>query len=276
MSDLVPDTSRIDRQALERIIHRAAEIQARERDIGEGLTEPELMSLGREVGIPDRYLRQAMLEVRTDAALQQEPGLAAWLAGPRQIVVQRAVPGDAATVRAALNHWMTDGELLAVKRRFPDSTTWEARRDFFSSIKRDFKVGGRPYRLARAREIAGQVSSVDANRSHVHIVADLSNTRRSSIGSGATMAASGAVATTIGLALGVMLPVAILPAGIGLIAGAALARRRLRQVEAVHVSLEQVLDRLEHGEVKVPAEKDGLADGMLDRITTEIRRGLGI
>ena len=48
-----------------------------------------------------------------------------------------------------------------------------------------------------------------------------------------TLATSGAATTTIGLALGVMLPVALLPAGIGLVAGAALARRRLSQVEAV-------------------------------------------
>ena len=66
MSNLVPEASRIDRAALERIIRRAAEIQAGERDIGEGLTEGELMTLGQDVGIPDRYLRQALLEERTE------------------------------------------------------------------------------------------------------------------------------------------------------------------------------------------------------------------
>jgi hypothetical protein len=275
MTDLVPDSSRIDRAALERIIRRAAEIQAGERDIGDGLTEAELMTLGQDVGIPNRYLRQAMLEERTDATLRQEPGLTAWLAGPRRVVAQRSVPGSADTVRAALNHWMTNAELLTVKRRFPDSTTWEPRRDIFSSLKRDLRVGGRPYRLARAREIAGQVTALDEDRSHVHMVADLSNTRRSYIGGGATLTASGAAATTVGLALGVMLPVALLPAGIGLIAGTALVRRRLSQVEEVHVSLEQVLDRLEHGEVQPPNE-DAVAGGMLERITGELRRGLGL
>jgi hypothetical protein len=51
MTDLVPDTSRIDRAALERIIRRATEIHASEREIGDGLTESELMTLGRDVGI---------------------------------------------------------------------------------------------------------------------------------------------------------------------------------------------------------------------------------
>jgi hypothetical protein len=276
MTDLVPDTSRIDRAALERIIRRAAEIHASERDIGDGLTESELMSLGRDVGIPDRYLRQALFEERSDASLQHEPGLAAWLAGPRRVVAQRSVPGNADKVRAALNHWMTERELLTVKRRFPDSTTWEPRRDIFSSLKRDLGVGGRPYRLARAREIAGQVSPLDQERCHVHIVADLSNTRRSHIGGGATLAASGALATTIGITLGVMLPVAVVPAGVGMIAGAALARRRLSQVEAVHVSLEQILDRLEHGELKAPEDDDRVGNGVIERLTGELRRGLGI
>ena len=85
MTDLVPDSSRIDRAALERIIRRAAEIQAGERDIGDGLTEGELMTLGRDVGIPDRYLRQAMLEERSEATLRQEPGLAAWRPGSADV-----------------------------------------------------------------------------------------------------------------------------------------------------------------------------------------------
>src|SRR2546428_4695536 len=55
----------IRREALERIIQRAAELQAGERDIGEGLTEAEGLALGQDVGIPTRYLRQALLEEQT-------------------------------------------------------------------------------------------------------------------------------------------------------------------------------------------------------------------
>ena len=56
---------RIDRTALERIIQRAAELQTAEREIGDTLTSDELLALGREVGIPVRYLQQALLEERT-------------------------------------------------------------------------------------------------------------------------------------------------------------------------------------------------------------------
>ena len=52
----------ISREALERIIQRAAELQAGERDIGDGLTKDEVLALGKDVGIPNRYLQQALLE----------------------------------------------------------------------------------------------------------------------------------------------------------------------------------------------------------------------
>src|SRR5207237_120342 len=44
----------IRREALERIIQRAAELQAGEQDIGEGLTGPELLALGQDVAAPAR------------------------------------------------------------------------------------------------------------------------------------------------------------------------------------------------------------------------------
>ncbi len=275
MNDLVPDTARIDRHALERIIRRAAELQAGERDIGEGLTESDLMLLGKDVGIPARYLQQALLEEQTRSVMQAEPGFASWLAGPRYVVAHRSIADTGERVHAALGRWMTEGELLIVKRRFPNRTSWEPRKDMFSSIKRELRVGGRAYRLAQAREIVGQVSPLDGGRCHVQLLADLANTRRSRLTGATTLAGSGAVATTIGLALGVMVPVALLPAGIGLVAGTALARKRMGQVEQMQVSLEQVLDRLEHGEIS--ADRPG-ADrgGTIERLASEIRRNLGV
>ena len=79
----------IGRDALERIIRRAAELQAGERDIGEGLKREDLLALGKEVGIPVRYLEQALVEERTRGPV--DTGWLARLAGP-------------AALRAALVH----------------------------------------------------------------------------------------------------------------------------------------------------------------------------
>src|SRR2546425_10765876 len=71
----------ISREALERIIQRAAELQAAEHDIGEGLTKAELLALGQDVGIPERYLHQALLEEQTRAVVEQRRGALARAAG---------------------------------------------------------------------------------------------------------------------------------------------------------------------------------------------------
>ncbi|NIM49825.1 MAG: hypothetical protein GTN62_06150 [Gemmatimonadales bacterium] len=275
MSDLVPDKPRIDRGALERIIQRAAELQAAERDIGEGLTEQELMKLGQDVGIPAAYLQRALLDERTGAVVRAQPGPVAWLLGPRRLIANRTIPGQPRRIQEALNHWMTQGELLTVKRRFPDQTSWEARQDVFSTIKRGFQIGGRPYHLTPAKEIVGQVVQLDDERCHVQLVADLSNTQRSHLSGGATLAGAGAITSAIGLTLGVAVPVALIPLGLGMLVGFVAARRRLTQLERVNVAMEQVLDRLEHGEIEVPPRAGGSRPSAFARIAEEIKRTLG-
>src|SRR2546427_5193932 len=95
----------ISREALERIIRRAAELQAGAQDIGDGLTEPEGLALGKDVGIPPRYLHQALLEERTRTHVAEQSRLWGWLAGPPPPPRARVGPGEGATVEAALARW---------------------------------------------------------------------------------------------------------------------------------------------------------------------------
>src|SRR5438046_9737613 len=94
----------IRREALERIIQRAAELQAGEQDIGEGLTEPELLALGQDVGIPSRYLRQALLKERTRPPAEARGGLRAWLVGTGRISAERVDDGETLAVARAVRH----------------------------------------------------------------------------------------------------------------------------------------------------------------------------
>src|SRR3989454_8702423 len=126
----------ISREALERIIKRAAELQAGEHDVGDGLTNNEVLALGKDVGIPDRYLRQAMLEEQTRVAPEVATGTWAWLTGPRSIVAYRVVPGDRAAVERELSRWMIVEELLQPKRHFADRTSWEPETGAFASTQR--------------------------------------------------------------------------------------------------------------------------------------------
>ena len=270
--DLVPSDKRISREALERIIHRAAELHTKARDIGDQLTPDEVLELGKEVGIPTRHLQQALLEERARGVTAGDQGILVKLAGPKRLSAARTVPGQAAEVETALSHWMTAEELLTVKRRYPQGRSWEARKDLLAGIKRSLGVGGRRYALAQAKEILGRVEQLEDRWCHVTLIADLSNTRTGRVAGGAAFLASGATLTTIAVVLGVAAAVAVIPAVAGVAGGLAIARSHRSQVEHVQVAMEQVLDGLERDEIAVPADSpDGQAGGLVRRLTAEIR-----
>lgn len=274
MSDSVPPGRRLERAALERVVLRAAQLQAGSRELEDGLTEEDLLQLGSEVGIPAPYLRQALMEERMRATLPTERGLAAYLAGPRRMVAARTVPGQAARIVAALEHWMAQGELLVVKRRFADQLTWEPRRGTIASLKRSFRLGGRDYVLARAREVAAQVSAIDGERAYVRLVADVGNTRGEHLGGAAALATAGAGTAGLLIVMGFAAPVAVLALPIAGLGALAVARAHKREAERVQIALEQVLDRLEHGEIEVPSGTRRTGPPALEWIADEIRRSI--
>ena len=274
MTSSLPSGPRIDRGALERIIRRAAELQASQTDVGDGLTEQELYSLGPDVGIGDRFLRQALLEERTRADVVPDRGLMVWLSGPRRVATARMIPHPRQATEASLQRWMTEGELLQVKRRYPEQTTWEAQQGAMASLRRAFGSRGRRYVLARAREVAGHVAALDAERCHVQLVADLSNVFQEQWTGASVLGGAGLAGTGVAFAVGVMAPVAVIPALLcgGLAFG--VARRQRQRADETLVALEQVLDRLEHGD-EVPHSVGGSYANPLLRAADEIRRTLG-
>src|SRR6266568_1342469 len=256
----------ISRGALERIIKRAAELQAGERDIGEGLTTNEVLALGKEVGIPDRYLRQAMLDEQTRIAPEVAIGTWAWLTGPRSVVAHRVVPGDQAAVERALSRWMTDEELLQPKRHYADRTSWEPKAGPFASIQR-----------ARAREITGQVVQLEPGFCLVRLEADVreQRTKRITGASVLTILGWGMTGATALIAPPVALAQALmLVPGVGLTLGATLVARTFRAAnERVQIALEQVLDRLERGETRTASSPAALPGAQaFVRIAEEVRK----
>jgi hypothetical protein len=260
----------ISREALDRIVHRAAELQTGERDIGDGLTEPELLALGQDVGIPARYLKQALLEERTRLLDGPHKGWA--LAGPAQLAANRVVPGDRVAVERALSHWMEGAELLRVKRRYPDRTTWEPQVGFFVSMQRGLKAGGKGYALARTVEVSGQVTPLESGFCHVRLAADVRNLRAARIGGAAALFSVGAVGTAVAIAIGVLLPLAAAPAALFALGAMPILAAHRGQNERVQVALEQVLDRLERGEIRPEHALPGPRASAFVRIADEIRK----
>jgi len=262
----------IRREALERIIQRAAELQAGERDIGEGLTEADVLALGQDVGIPTRYLRQALLEEQTRSVVTGGSGLFAWLTGPSLLTAERVVPGDRGAVERALTVWMEREESLQVKRRYADRTTWEPRVGAFASIQRALGAGGKTFALARATEVGGQVTQLETGFCHVRLVADVRGERARRLWGAALLVLWGAVLAGVLPALGALAPWAAIPTAVAWAAALAVARRHRRENERIQVGLEQVLDRVEHGEIKPEHALPGPRVNTFVRIAEEFRK----
>ena len=250
-------------------------MQAAEHDVGEGLSEHELMELGKEVGIPDLYLQRALVEEQTRDASAPEEGIVPWLLGPRSLHAQRVVTDPTRETMDAIDYWMTEKELMAVKRRYQNATSWETKKDFFSSVKRELGMGGRQYVLAQAQEVSAQVIPTSGH-SHVQLTADLNNTRRSHMRAGIALAGFGTVATLLGVAIGVAAYAAVVPAVVGVLGAFIVMRRRKEKLERVQVGLEQVLDRLERHELKPPPSAKKQLPGTISRIADEIKKNLGV
>ncbi|MGH7700342.1 MAG: hypothetical protein ACREMJ_07485 [Gemmatimonadales bacterium] len=261
----------IGREALERIVRRAAELQATERDVGEGLTEQELLALGRDVGIPARYVRQALLEEQTRAAPDRARGLVGWLVGPATVAAQRVVPGDRAEVERALARWLEEQELLQPKRRFPDLTTWESKAGAFASIQRALG-GGRRYALAKAREVASQVAQLEPGFCHVRLQADIRNQRGERIAGAAVIALGGAAAAAVTALTGAPRLIPLLPAVAAGGLSVLVTRSHRGPNDRTHVALEQVLDRLERGEIRPEHRLPASRAGAFGRFADELRK----
>jgi hypothetical protein len=284
MADNLP-SRRIDRAALEKIIQRATELQAGELDTGESMTETELLKLGSDVGIDGRYLRQALYE--QGSGTSAETGFWVRWFGPQRVNAGRVVPGSKADVETTLGHWMTEGEALTVKRRLPDRTVWEKQKGFFAEMKRGFGVGGKNYHLARALDVTVVVTQLEEGFCHVELTADIATLRQgavgASVGGGAAMLLIGG--GTIALTTLTVVPLAVVASlGFVLVAAAGAApvvAGRVQRTRAgrMQLALEQVLDRLEHGEIRPRhrAERGGLDDLgslLMGRVTAQVRQAL--
>lgn len=246
--------ARFDGAALERVLARASELQAQQQagTAGDGLTEAQLVELGKEVGLDAVAMRQAMAEELSRASVRRDPSLVSRLVGSAIASAERTVPGTPGEVLDALDQWMKRQEFLQLMRRLPSRLSWEPQRDLVASVTRSVErvVGGREHAFARAAEVSAFVSAVDATRVHVRLDADLSPVRTGVMWGGAGLGLAGGVATAVLLALSVVPMVAVAPVVVLPAVGLGVAQSFRRPVARAQLALDQLLDRLESGELK--------------------------
>jgi hypothetical protein len=264
----------IDRAALERIIQRAAELQTVDREIGEGLTTDQVLELGREVGIPGRYLQQALLEERTRLVRSGPEGLLGRTVGPATIAAQRVVQGEREAVETEMIEWMEKQELFSVQRHQPGRITWEPTGGFQAAYRRAVGAGGRkrPVMLAKADTVSCTVLPLEPGYCNVTLTATARKRRNESVSGSAALASLGAVGTGVLATFGAIMPFLQIPLPVGLGLGYLVIRDYGPVVERIQLGLERVLDQLEHG--RRPDRTLPPPPRLLDLLADEVRKAL--
>ncbi|MEP7381598.1 MAG: hypothetical protein ABI910_07920 [Gemmatimonadota bacterium] len=271
----------LGRASFERVLARAAELQAGGTEPAEEMSEAQLIEVGKEVGIGAEHVRLALAEERTRVQVPEETGVIGGLFGSQGITASRLVRGTAADLLGRLDEWMQREEALRPKRRFSDRMTWESRKDLLGSIQQGINFGGRSYGLKSADEVGATVVSVDADRCMVRLDAAFVESRRRQVTGGVVAAGGGLLGFGGVLALAMLIPegslffgalVGLVPALGGSGIGYAVAKAQRRRVERAQLALEQVLDRLERGEMKRSANPLSPLTDLIDVVSRRVER----
>jgi len=270
-------SGQIDRAALERIIRRAAELQTADRDIGDALTPKQVLELGSEVGIPARYLQQAMLEERARPAPAEESGILDRLLGPAEVSAQRVVRGEPEAIQNQLLHWIDENELLTVQREQQGRVTWEPLRGMQVAFRRSAAVlgsGRRIFMLERAERVSATVTPLEPGYSLVALTGEARRTRASLLSGGLLLLTVGGLLSAV---LATMTPfawIAAVPAFI--LAGImTVVWRQFRPItERVHLGLERALDHLERGEPKTVPQLSSGRPSLINLLAEEVRKAI--
>ncbi|MDX2192297.1 MAG: hypothetical protein NW201_03015 [Gemmatimonadales bacterium] len=257
---------RIDRAALDRILRRAAELQAAGADVGDGLSADEVIALGKEVGIPEAQLRQAMLEEASGPVAPASTGLLDDLVGPGTHSARRVVRGTVAEVEARLLAWMSEHEILGVQRHVPGRITWEPLGGLQAALRRGSKAmakGTQSITLDRAL-VTATTMELEPGYCLVTLTADLRSVRSAYLGGGAAVASVGAAGTLVLSVLGAFWVAPLVLGAATLGAGLLIARTYRTPSERAAIGLERALDHLErHGGQPLPQSAPSLGEALV-------------
>lgn len=270
-----PGSARFDRGQLERIIRRATLLQTGEHEIGDELSRDEVLKLGREVGIPTRYLEQAMIEER----VRTTGGAGFWdhAVGAATVSAMRVVRGTPDDAQQSLIGWLDEHELLAVAREQPGRVLWEPVGGFHAAMRRAGAVMGgvaRPFMLARCRRVTAAITPLEDGYCHVTLEADIRKTRDAVIGGATALVSVGAAAAAILTVLHAFLPLALVPVPFGLVGGWAVLRGYPPVVARTQLGLDRALDALEQGAQTPRPALPGARPGLLDAVLGEVRKAI--
>lgn len=261
-------TPKFDQEALQRILQRAAELQADERDLSGSLDGNEVLALGRDVGIPERYLRQAMLEV---GQARGEPEPESWLdeaIGVATVLAERVVRGDPRDIEAELARYLEAEEVFGVIRQTEGQMMLEPISGWQAAVRR--ATGGKKNMLKNAERISATIVPLEPGFCQVVLRASLRDVRRGYIGGAAALVSVGVASTVVLGALNAFWPVLLMPLPGAFAAAWSVGKFYRPLTERTQLGLECALDHVERGAIRPSHQLPGRKTGLLDTVISEI------
>lgn len=266
-------TPKFDQEALQRILQRAAELQAGERDVTGSLDGSEVLALGRDVGIPERYLRQAMLEVGHASEAPQAEGWIDEMIGVASVQAERVVRGEPRDVEAGLLRYLETEEVFGVIRRTDGHAMLEPVGGWQAAVRR--ATGGKKFMLQKAERVSATIVPLEPGLCHVVLRASLRDHRRGYIGGAAALISTGVAATVVLGALNAFWPILLLPLPGAFGFSWAVGKAYRPVVERTQLGLECALDHVERGSVKPSHQLPGRKMSLLDSVLSDIEGIVG-
>jgi hypothetical protein len=246
--------TRLSNQELEAVIRRAVELQTADGGGQEGIAEAEVLRIGQELGLAPQHVRRAIAEVRAQPV--REGGFLGAFMGAARIRAVRTLRRPAVEVGMFLEKYLLECEYMVVQRRFPDRTRYVRASGVAAAVGRAAARFGQRHASLRFDQMDVGVAADDVETCVVEVSVDLGG-QRAGFAAGGTLGGLGA-----GGAVGTVLAIAVAPpaalVGLPILAGMVWGMRAAYHGVARRAQddLEAFLDRLEHGELRVPPPQD--------------------
>jgi hypothetical protein len=244
---------RLSTHELEAVIRRAVELQAAAGGSDEGVAEAEVMRIGQELGLEPAHVRRALTDIRSSPP--EEGGLLARVICPRTVRAGRTIRRPPAELGRLLEEYMVRVECMQVHRRFPDRTRYVRDSSFAAGVERFTRQFGTRVQRLDLKELDIGVAAVDEDTAYVELSLDMGEDRA---GFAWMAGVFGTVLSAPLLAFAFATPAPeLLALGAAPILGgmtAAMRAAHRHELRKRQDLLESFLDRLEHGEVRMPQE----------------------